>query len=288
MHTSDGVAVIETSNLLFIAVAFGLSLIVNIWIFFRVSGGLFNPAITLALAIAQVIKPIRAISLAVSQILAGITAAALISVLTPGPLLVSTRLGGGTSISQGFFHSLQLKSIGLFLEMFLTAQLILMVFMLAVEKHKSTFLAPVGIGLTLFAAHLVGIYYTGAGLNPARSFGPDVVIRDFPGYHWIYCKMDMLTKLILGVGPFLGSLVSTGFYRLLKALNYQEVNGTQDRDDTMVITKAQVLGPPSPMVRSNQHVPGTVMHLDTDEGQRVETIGEIKTLQKGGDTGKVV
>jgi aquaporin related protein len=71
--------------------------------------------------------------------------------------------------------------------MFLTAQLVLVVFMLAVEKHKSTFLAPVGIGLALFVAELSGVYYTGGSLNPARSFGPDVVLGSFPGYHWIYC-----------------------------------------------------------------------------------------------------
>ena len=72
--------------------------------------------------------------------------------------------------------------------MFLTSQLVLMVFMLGVEKHKSTFMAPVAIGITLMVLHLVGIFYTGASMNPARSFGPDAVTGNFPGYHWIYCK----------------------------------------------------------------------------------------------------
>jgi aquaporin rerated protein, other eukaryote len=70
---------------------------------------------------------------------------------------------------------------------FLTAQLVLTVYMVAVEKHKSTFLAPLAIGLALFVAHLAGIHFTGASLNPARSFGPDLVAGDFPYYHWIYC-----------------------------------------------------------------------------------------------------
>jgi aquaporin related protein len=76
---------------------------------------------------------------------------------------------------------------GFFIEMFLTFQLMMMIFMLGVEKHKATFLAPVGIGLTLFVCHVAGIYYTGSSLNPARSFGPDLVTRSFPGYHWLYC-----------------------------------------------------------------------------------------------------
>lgn len=75
--------------------------------------------------------------------------------------------------------------------MFLTAQLVLVVFMLAVEKHRSTFLAPVGIGLALMACQITGIYYTGASLNPARSFGPQVIAGTFPGYHWIYCTTPL-------------------------------------------------------------------------------------------------
>lgn len=70
------------------------------------------------------------------------------------------------------------------IEMFLTALLIFTICMLAVEKHKSTFLAPVGIGIALFVAELAGVYFTGGSLNPARSFGPCVALKSFPGYHW--------------------------------------------------------------------------------------------------------
>lgn len=41
-------------------------------------------------------------------------------------------------------------------------------FMLAVEKHKATFMAPIGIGLALFVAELAGVFFTGGSLNPAR------------------------------------------------------------------------------------------------------------------------
>jgi len=82
---------------------------------------------------------------ALAQILGAISAAGIVSALFPGPLDVRTTLSSETSVVRG-----------LFIEMFLTAQLIFTIFMLAAEKHKGTFLAPVGIGLSLFIAELSG------------------------------------------------------------------------------------------------------------------------------------
>lgn len=81
-----------------------------------------------------------------SQLVGGIAAAGVVSALFPGPLNCATRLGGGTSISQG-----------LFIEMFLTAQLVIVIIMLAVVKHKATYLAPVGIGVAFFVCEMIGI-----------------------------------------------------------------------------------------------------------------------------------
>jgi len=80
---------------------------------------------------------------------------------------------------------------GLFLEMFMTAELVFVVFMLAAEKHKATFWAPVGIGMALFMTEMAGVYYTGGSLNPARSLGPDVVLHTFDMYAWIYCILSL-------------------------------------------------------------------------------------------------
>ena len=92
---------IDTPNLMFISISFGFSLIINVWIFFRVSGALFNPAISLALVLAKVITPLRGLLMFVAQLLGGIAAAALIDRLMPGPLNVGTKLSGGISIAQG-------------------------------------------------------------------------------------------------------------------------------------------------------------------------------------------
>ena len=61
---------------------------------------------------------------------------------------------------------------GLFLEMFLTSQLVLVVFMLAVEKHKSTFLAPIGIGFTLFIEKLSAYIIQEEVLTPPEVLDP--------------------------------------------------------------------------------------------------------------------
>lgn len=95
-----------------------------------------------------VISIFRAILVVIFQIAAGIAAAGIVSALFPGPLLVSTRLGGGTSIAQG-----------LFIEMFLTALLVLAYVMLSVLKHRATFLAPLGIGLAMFISGLAGMSF---------------------------------------------------------------------------------------------------------------------------------
>lgn len=108
--------------------------------------------------------------------------------------------------------------------MLLTAQLVLVIFMSAVETHDAAFLAPVAIGLTLFVAHLAAIFYTGSSLNPARSFGPDLIIGQFPTYHWLYCNLlsVILRLTIPGLGPLAGALVATGIYKVLKWVKYEE------------------------------------------------------------------
>ncbi|WVN89049.1 uncharacterized protein L203_104265 [Cryptococcus depauperatus CBS 7841] len=162
---------LNTSSLFYISLSFGLSLTVNAWIFFRVSGGLFNSAVSLGMVLAGCLTPLRGALLVFSQILGGMTGAAIINVLIPGKLNAGTSLGGGTSITQG-----------LFLEVFLTLLLMLAIFFLAAEKHRATFVAPLGIGMALFIAEMVGVFYTGGSLNPARSFGPAVVTHNFPSY----------------------------------------------------------------------------------------------------------
>jgi aquaporin related protein len=70
---------------------------------------------------------------------------------------------------------------------------------------------------------VLGVFFTGGSLNPARSFGPDVIHGTFDSYHWIYW-----------VGPILGALLAVVFYRLIKLLEYETANPGADSDGTQI------------------------------------------------------
>jgi MIP family channel proteins len=205
VNTSSGQSIAETGSnpqqLQYIALSFGFSLAVNAWVFFRISGGLFNPAVTFGMCLIGALPWVRGGLLFITQILGGLAASALVSCMFPGELNVRTTLGGGTTVVQG-----------LFIEMFLTAQLVFTIFMLAAEKHKGTFIAPVGIGLSLFIAELTGVFFTGGSLNPARSFGPAVVNREFA--HYRKCKFSHFFLPPSEAGYFLDSSLTCTTNRL--------------------------------------------------------------------------
>jgi aquaporin related protein len=121
--------------------------------------------------------------------------------------------------------------------------------MLAAEKHRGTFLAPVGIGLALFVAELASVLFTGGSLNPARSFGPDVVTGKFDNTHWVYW-----------IGPFLGAVLAVLFYRFIKMLEYETANPGAD-----------ATRPNSPVLPTTTAPPTSARDVDggSDVAQRV-------------------
>jgi aquaporin related protein len=113
--------------LLYISLVFGFSLMVNVWVFFRISGGLFNPAVTFAMLLCRALSPVRAFLLLAAQIAGSIFSSYLVSILFPTSFNVRTTLSTGTSLAQGVF-----------IEAMLTFELVFTIFMLAKEKHKGT------------------------------------------------------------------------------------------------------------------------------------------------------
>lgn len=163
----------------------------------------------MALCLTRQLPWARGVLFIPTQLIASLCAGGLVSAMFPVPIQqANSVLGAGVSIAQG-----------LFMEMFFTALLTFVVLMLAVEKSRGTFLAPIGIGLALFVAMVAGTAYTGASLNPARSLGCAVAGTKFPGYHWIYW-----------LGPLLGAVLASAVYWLSKYLHYEEANPGQDAE----------------------------------------------------------
>ncbi|GAA5878776.1 hypothetical protein JCM8547_007193 [Rhodosporidiobolus lusitaniae] len=188
----------DTSNLQYISLATAFSYAILLWMFYRVTTGLFNPAMSVALAIAGWLKPARLLYLIPAQLLGSIAGAGLIAALTPGDFHALTVITADIEYSRATF-----------LEVFGTALLALSVLFLMTERRRSSHLGPLGVGIAYWIALLTVTLWTGGSLNPARSFGPAVIMTSFPGYHWIYW-----------VGPMTGAFIAATFYRFIKFIGY--------------------------------------------------------------------
>lgn len=100
------------SQLMFISVGVGFSLCLSIWPWFRVSGGLFNPALAFALGVTGQLPPHRTALLIIAEFLGGMTGAGLAHALLPGGSHARTTVSPLLTTPQAFF-----------LEFLLTAQL---------------------------------------------------------------------------------------------------------------------------------------------------------------------
>jgi aquaporin related protein len=240
-------------NVFIASVNFGFSLLVSAWLFYRVTGGLFNPNVSLALFLTGIIGPVRFVLFCIAQLSGAIAAAAVILALSPGPVSYNTHLREGINPAQGVF-----------IEMFVTSYLVIAVLMLAAEKHLVTPFAPVGIGLTLFVCELWSIYYTGGAVNTARAFGP-AVVTGFPyGSQWVYW-----------VGPCLGSFLGAVFYTILKHWNYPAINPDQAVTDTS-------LSPEDPVVAIRQRAASLIRRPDEDHAHTAPNSEKYRTTTNRG------
>jgi hypothetical protein len=94
----------SNQTVIYISISYGFSLLVAAWILYRVSGGLFNPAVTLGMVLTGSLPPIRGLVLVPAQILGAICAAAVVSCIIPVDIaIVQTKLGAGLNPAQGVF-----------------------------------------------------------------------------------------------------------------------------------------------------------------------------------------
>ena len=193
-----GAVMTDGSNLLGIAAAHGLILAIMVSALGHISGGHFNPAVTFGFLITGRIAPLLAVSYWVAQFLGAVVAALILKWIYPDAVVDATKLGAPMLNDQIGIAP------GLVLEVVMTFFLVWVVFATAADP-RGTFksIAGFAIGLTIAADILVGGPLTGAAMNPARAFGPELVAREWANA-WIWY-----------VGPLLGGGLAALAYELL-------------------------------------------------------------------------
>jgi aquaporin Z len=182
-------ASVPTSNLLVVPFAFGLGLLAAVFMFGHVSGGHFNPAVTIAMVLDKRTTPIDAIGYISAQIIGSLIAAVIVMVAVSQKTVADGITKPGTGMTDAGALILETVFTATFLLVILTA------------TKRAPALAALAIPLTLVAIHFADATLSGASVNPARSIGSAVVGGDLTGI-WIYI-----------VGPILGGIIGWGIWR---------------------------------------------------------------------------
>jgi aquaporin Z len=158
--------------LLVVPFAFGLALLAGLYAFGEVSGGHFNPAVSLAMFLDKRLSANDLVGYWVSQFVGGVLAALVLLIATSKHDVASTATKPSSD------------GTGFLIELVFTAIFVLVILQ---ASRSGTFgsSALVAIPLTLVAVHFAAIPFSGSSVNPARTFGPDLIGNTWTGF-WIY------------------------------------------------------------------------------------------------------
>jgi aquaporin TIP len=181
-----------------LALANGLVIAVMVSAFGFISGGHFNPAVTLGFLITKRIAPVLAVWYWLVQFGGAALAALLLKWVIPDPRTAVAHLGlptVGSGVSSGQ---------AVVVEAVITFFLVWVIFAVAVDP-RGTFkqVAGLPIGFTIAFGVLMAYGLTGGAMNPARAFGPQLV-----GNHWSHFW-------VWYIGPFAGAVIAASLYELL-------------------------------------------------------------------------
>jgi aquaporin Z len=165
------------------------------------SGAQVNPAVTIGLLVAGKISHKEAIVYIIAQIIGAVIGAAVVYSIFGSAMAASVTLPSDNNVIRA-----------LILETVMTFTLVYVVLATTTSRNfKIVPLAGLAIGLTLGFDVIIGGSITGGSLNPARSFGPALIMFNF-SYQWIYW-----------VAPITGGLIAAGVYKLLNTKEVQEL-----------------------------------------------------------------
>jgi aquaporin Z len=158
-----------------VALAFGLTVLTGVYGVGHISGGHFNPAVSVGLATARRFPWGEVVPYVVAQVVGAIIAAAVLYVIASGKEGFS--LAGGFASNGYGEHSPGGYSLlaALVAEIVLTA-MFLVVILGATDRRAPAGFAGIAIGLALTLIHLIGIPVTNLSVNPARSTGPALFV----------------------------------------------------------------------------------------------------------------
>jgi MIP family channel proteins len=183
-------------GLLGIAVASGLAYGIMVTALGHISGGHFNPAVTIGFWVTRRIGTFHAIAYWIAQLLGAVSAAYLLKVIIPETGWASPASLGTPGLARDFT-----RTHGMALEAVATFFLVLVFFATAVDtKGAFNKIAGFAIGLTITMGILFAGPFTGAAMNPARAFGPALALP-----HW-------QDQGVYWVGPLIGGVVAGFLY----------------------------------------------------------------------------
>ena len=179
-----------------VALAHGLVIAVMASAVGHISGGHFNPAVTLGFLVTGRLSPILAGAYWIAQFVGAVAGAALLKWIFTGEVRATL---GAPAVAPGIE-----PEAALILEAILTFFLVWVFFATAADP-RGTFksIAGLAIGLTITMDILAGGALTGAAMNPARAFGPELLSNDWNDF-WIWY-----------VGPFAGGVLGAIAYEWL-------------------------------------------------------------------------
>jgi aquaporin Z len=163
-------------GLLGVALAFGLTVLTMAFAFGHISGGHFNPAVSLGLWLGGRFAGRNLPAYWVAQVLGGLAGAALLYGIAsgqPGYSLASNGLaanGYGSNSPGGF------SLLACFLTEVVMTMLFLYIILGATDTRAAKGFGPIAIGLGLTLIHLISIPVTNTSVNPARSLGPALLV----------------------------------------------------------------------------------------------------------------
>jgi aquaporin Z len=158
--------------LLVAAFGFGLALLAGLYAFGEVSGGHFNPAVSLAMYLDGRLPSRDLVGFWVAQLAGGVAGSLILLLATNRDDVASTA---NVPVSEGTAFVIELTLTAVFVLVILQAS--------RSERFGSS--ALLAIPLTLVMVHLAAVPFTGCSVNPARTFGPALVGDVWTGA-WVY------------------------------------------------------------------------------------------------------